>query len=109
MAKAVGATAYAENFEWDDPLLTEASVERIRAKIAELKPTLVTAVHCETPCGSINNRLGEIGIAAKENGALFCVDAVSSFVGMPVHVDVRIVALHVNIHFFFTINSGKLV
>lgn len=89
MAKSLGATVYSENFEWDTPSITEASLERIQARIAELKPVLVTAVHCETPCGSLNNKLAEIGRAVHENDALFLVDAVSSFVGTPVLVDVR--------------------
>lgn len=89
MAKSLGATVYSENFDWEQPSMTEASLARIRARIAEIKPVLVTAVHCETPCGSLNTKISEIGQSAQENGALFLVDAVSSFVGTPVLVDVR--------------------
>lgn len=97
MAKSLGAEVHAESFDWDDPTITDASLERIRTRIAEIKPVLITAVHCETPCGSLNNKLGEIGRMARENGALFLVDAVSSFVGTPVLVDVR--------YFFWIISS----
>lgn len=45
--------------------------------------TAVAAVHCETPCGTVDP-LGEIGPVVREHGALFLVDAVSSFAGQEV-------------------------
>ncbi|MFZ0667911.1 MAG: alanine--glyoxylate aminotransferase family protein [Acidimicrobiales bacterium] len=45
--------------------------------------TAVSAVHCETPCGTVDP-LGEIGPVIREHGALFLIDAVSSFAGQEV-------------------------
>jgi aspartate aminotransferase-like enzyme len=87
MAKQLGAEVHAANFEWDDPNISEASMTEIRHQIATLRPKLVTSVHCETPCGSINTALAAIGKLAKENGALFLVDAVSSVGGVPIYVN----------------------
>ena len=44
--------------------------------------TIVSAVHCETPSGTLND-LGAIGEMAARSGALLIVDAVSSFGGAP--------------------------
>jgi pyridoxamine--pyruvate transaminase len=44
--------------------------------------TIVSAVHCETPSGTMND-LDAIGPIAAGHGALLIVDAVSSFGGMP--------------------------
>jgi pyridoxamine---pyruvate transaminase len=46
--------------------------------------TLVAAVHCETPSGTVNPII-DIGNVVHEHGALFLVDAVSSFGGMEVN------------------------
>jgi len=89
MAKSLGAEVHTENFDWDEPTIDEEALSRIRTRISSLKPKLITAIHCETPCGSINIVVPEIGRIAKENGSLFCVDAVSSTAGLPVLVDVR--------------------
>lgn len=95
MAKSIGAVVYTENFAWDEPSIGEEALARIRERVSSLKPKLITAVHCETPCGSINIAVPEIGRIAKEHGALFCVDAVSSVAGLPVLVDVRIFELEI--------------
>jgi len=46
--------------------------------------TIVTAVHHDTPSGTINP-VKEIGRVVAQHGALFLVDAVSSFAGMDIH------------------------
>ncbi len=46
--------------------------------------TIVSAVHHDTPSGTLNP-INEIGAVVKAHGALFLVDAVSSFAGMDVH------------------------
>lgn len=48
--------------------------------------TIVAAVHHDTPSGTINP-VNEIGAIVRRHGALFLVDAVSSFGGMDVHPD----------------------
>jgi pyridoxamine---pyruvate transaminase len=44
--------------------------------------TVVSVVHCETPCGTVND-LDAIAAVVAEYGALLVVDAVSSFGGIP--------------------------
>lgn len=46
--------------------------------------TIVSAVHHDTPSGTLNP-INEIGAVVKEHGALLLVDAVSSFGGMDIH------------------------
>lgn len=48
--------------------------------------SIVTAVHHDTPSGTVNP-VNEIGAIVRRHGALFLVDAVSSFGGMDVHPD----------------------
>ncbi|MCW2935441.1 MAG: alanine--glyoxylate aminotransferase family protein, partial [Actinomycetia bacterium] len=43
--------------------------------------TVVSVVHCETPCGTVND-LDAIAAVVAEHGALLIVDAVSSFGGI---------------------------
>jgi len=47
---------------------------------------IVTAVHHDTPSGTLNP-VEEIGRLVRDHGALFLVDAVSSFAGMDIHPD----------------------
>jgi len=55
-----------------------AAVRQVLADRADV--TVVAAVHCETPAGTIND-LFRIGPAVHEHGALLLVDAVASFGG----------------------------
>ena len=48
--------------------------------------TIVTAVHHDTPSGTLNP-VNEIGRIVHDHGGLFLVDAVSSFAGMDIHPD----------------------
>ena len=43
--------------------------------------TIVSVVHCETPCGTVND-VDAIAAVAAEHGALLIIDAVSSFGGI---------------------------
>ena len=58
----------------------------IRTVAAEIRPKMITAVHCETPSGILNPVAG-VGEIARENGALFCVDYVASAGGADVRTD----------------------
>ncbi len=61
--------------------------------IRAFKPKMITAVHCETPSGTINPLEG-LGALKKDMGVpLLYVDAVSSIGGMPVNAD----ACHVDL------------
>jgi pyridoxamine--pyruvate transaminase len=62
------------------PAVSVAEAFRLRPDI-----TVVCVVHCETPCGTVND-LDAISAVVAEHGALLIVDAVSTFGG--IHCDV---------------------
>lgn len=82
MAQALGAEVETVGFGYDDV----ADAEQVRAAARRFRPRLVTAVHCETPSGTLNP-LAELGAICREVGALFYVDFVASAGGTPVLVD----------------------
>jgi aspartate aminotransferase-like enzyme len=88
MAEACGADVEFIEFDYDC-VVDERTVGQITREIAALKPDLVTMVHCDTPSGTLNGCLREIGAAVKAANAdaLFYVDFVSSAGGAPVAVD----------------------
>jgi aspartate aminotransferase-like enzyme len=82
MAKSVGAKVSLVSSPYDEPL----DVERVAKELDEKRPKLVTAVHCDTPSGTMNRNLAAIGAACHKVGALFLVDFVASAFATPVHV-----------------------
>ncbi|MDR3231807.1 MAG: aminotransferase class V-fold PLP-dependent enzyme [Synergistaceae bacterium] len=82
MARAIGVQAETVSSEYDslpDP-------QKVREAALRFRPKLITAVHCETPSGTLNP-LKELGEIAREAGALFLVDFVASGGGVAVDVD----------------------
>ncbi len=82
MARQIGAQVEVVGFDYDqvpDP-------DRVRQEARRFQPRLVTAVHCETPSGTLAS-LAELGAIAAEVGALFYVDFVASAGGVEVRVD----------------------
>jgi aspartate aminotransferase-like enzyme len=66
---------------------TIADTNQIKNEAAAFKPKMITAVHCETPSGTLNPLEG-VGRIKKELGVpLLYVDAVSSIGGAPVLTD----------------------
>ena len=62
-------------------------LDRIEDVVRKFKPKMITAVHCETPSGTLNPMDG-LGRIKKDTGTpLLCVDAVSSWGGAPVLAD----------------------
>jgi len=83
MAASVGATVEVAGFSYDEA----ADPNRVEDVVRRIKPKMVTAVHCETPSGTLNP-IGEIGEIVRRHGVqLFYVDAVSSAAGAPLFVD----------------------
>jgi len=82
MARSVGAEVEILDFGDDDV----ADPHRVRAAAHRFQPKLITAVHCETPSGTLNP-LRELGVISREVDALFYVDFVASGGGTPVEVD----------------------
>jgi aspartate aminotransferase-like enzyme len=82
MAESVGIkaeTVAAEHDSLPDP-------QKVREAALRFRPKMITAVHCETPSGTLTP-LKELGEIARQVGALFLVDFVSSGGGAAVDVD----------------------
>lgn len=82
MARQIGAQVEVVGFGHD----AVVDADLVREVAQEFQPQLITAVHCETPSGTLNP-LDEVGTIAQEVDALFYVDAVASAGGVPVKVD----------------------
>jgi len=63
-----------------------ADPQQVREAAHRFRPHVITAVHCETPSGTLNP-LQELGAISREVDALFYVDFVASGGGVPVEVD----------------------
>lgn len=83
MARAFGAEAEECAFPYDEV----PDPQRVREHALRYRPKVITAVHCETPSGTLTPCLAEIGRVAREVGALFVVDFVSSAGGCELDVD----------------------
>ncbi len=84
MARSLGADVLIHELPFDE---TIADLEAIEAKIAQFKPKMITAVHCETPSGTLNPLAGLGALKAKYQVPLLYVDAVASAGGAPVLAD----------------------
>jgi aspartate aminotransferase-like enzyme len=84
MAQSMGADVKTVGFSYDE---TINDMARIEAAIAEFKPRMITAVHCETPSGTLNplEELGRLKNAYRV--PLFYVDTVAGAGGVPVLAD----------------------
>ncbi len=85
MARAIGAEVKTVGYEYDQTLPYDLSA--VEAEIVSFQPKMITAVHCETPSGTLNP-LGGLGQLKEMHGVpLFYVDAVASLAGAPVLTD----------------------
>ena len=84
MAQSIGADVKTVGFSYDE---TINDMARIETAIAEFKPRMITAVHCETPSGTLNplEELGRLKNAYRV--PLFYVDTVAGAGGVPVLAD----------------------
>jgi len=82
MAAQLGAVVETVGCAYDDI----PDPERVHAAARRFQPKLITAVHCETPSGTLTP-LAELGAICREVDALFYVDFVASGGGVPVLVD----------------------
>lgn len=83
MAASVGADVRWVELGHDEAIDPLKAEEAIR----DFQPRMVTAVHCETPSGTVNP-IGEVGeLVRRHNVPLYYVDAVASAGGMPVRAD----------------------
>jgi alanine-glyoxylate transaminase/serine-glyoxylate transaminase/serine-pyruvate transaminase len=82
MATRCGARVVKVDGEWGDIVDPAAMAEAIRAE----RPKVAAVVHADTSTG-IHQPIPEIGAAARETGALFVIDCVTSLAGLPVTID----------------------
>jgi len=93
MAEMIGAEVRRLALPYDQTFAASDELEKL---VAEFKPLMITAVHCETPSGTLNP-LGEIARIKKEHAVpLLCVDTVASAGGCPVEADRNLVDLCLN-------------
>ncbi len=83
MAASIGAAVRWVEFGYDEIIRPEPVEEAIKA----FRPKIVTAVHCETPSGTLNpvHLVGEL--VTQYEVPLYYVDAVASAAGAPVLAD----------------------
>lgn len=87
MAAAVGCVTELLSFPENSTIGSGNSLEAIEDAIRRFRPRMITAVHCETPSGTLNP-LAELGEMKNRLGVpLLYVDAVSSIGGAPVLMD----------------------
>ncbi|MBQ9420032.1 MAG: alanine--glyoxylate aminotransferase family protein [Synergistaceae bacterium] len=83
MARTFGASAEICAFDDDDV----PEPQKVYDHAKKFLPKVITAVHCETPSGTLTPCIAEIGKIAHDVGALFVVDFVASAGGVDVDVD----------------------
>jgi len=83
VATRLGANVDTLEFEWGTPVL----VDQVKEKLAEKFYKIVAVVHAETSTG-VMNPVPEIGALLKGSDSLFLVDAVTSFGGIKINLDV---------------------
>lgn len=84
MAASIGADVRTIGLPYNETINDLAEIERA---IVDFQPKMITAVHCETPSGTLNP-LAELGaLKHKFDVPLFYVDAVASAGGAPVCAD----------------------
>ena len=84
MAESVGAETRLIEFPFNSTLDNLAVVEKA---IIEFSPKIITAVHCETPSGTLNPISGLGALKAKHKVPLLYIDCVASMGGVPVFAD----------------------
>jgi alanine-glyoxylate transaminase/serine-glyoxylate transaminase/serine-pyruvate transaminase len=82
VAGRLGARIDTVDIPWGKPV----DISEVAAKIKSKPYKLVAMVHAETSTGVLNP-IKDVGKLAKEAGALFIVDAVTSLGGIEIHVD----------------------
>lgn len=84
MAASFGCEVCKVSYPYNETL---HSLERIDSAVVSFKPHMITAVHCDTPSGTLNPLQGLAEIKRHRNVPLLYVDAVASVGGAPVCMD----------------------
>jgi len=84
MARSIGADVRIVGFDYNQTLSDWDAIEQA---IIAFRPKMITAIHCETPSGTLNP-IAELGrLKVKHGVPLLYVDAVASAGGTPVQTD----------------------
>ena len=87
MAESIGCKVVNVSLPYDSTIGNDNSLAVIEDAIRKTRPKMITAVHCETPSGTLNP-LAELGeMKQRHNVPLFYVDAVASLGGA--YIDAR--------------------
>lgn len=87
MAASMGCKVTKVSLPYDSTIGNDDSLAKIEAAIRQSRPVMITAVHCETPSGTLNP-LAALGEMKQRLGVpLLCVDAVASLGGA--YIDAR--------------------
>lgn len=84
MARALGADVHTFGLRYDETL---GNLQEIEQEIIAFRPKMITAVHCETPSGTLNPLDGLGRLKRQYEVPLLYVDAVASAGGCPVLTD----------------------
>ncbi|HEX9019280.1 MAG TPA: aminotransferase class V-fold PLP-dependent enzyme [Anaerolineaceae bacterium] len=84
MARSIGAEVRTLGFGYDETFSDWPAIEQA---IIEFKPKMITAIHCETPSGTLNPIAALGQLKEKHHVPLLYVDAVASAGGSPVLAD----------------------
>lgn len=82
LAERLGARVDTLEFEWGTPV----DAKKVAEKLDGARYKIVAVIHAETSTG-VRNPVEELGTMVHEAGALYLVDAVTSFGGIPVKLD----------------------
>jgi aspartate aminotransferase-like enzyme len=89
MAASIGCRVEKVVFPYNAVVDGGDALQRIEDAAGRVKPLMITAVHCETPSGTLNPLKGIGEIKQRLGVPLLYVDAVSSLGGVPVEADAR--------------------
>jgi aspartate aminotransferase-like enzyme len=84
MAASIGAEVKAVNWNYNETIM---DLDKVESAIKVFKPKMITAVHCETPSGTLNPLTGLGKLKKDHHVPLFYVDAVASVGGTLVQAD----------------------
>lgn len=93
MASKIGAEVLKVELGFDQTII---QADALREAVEKHDPVLITAVHCETPSGTVNPLSILADVKREFPRALLCVDTVASAGAMPIEIDQHLVDLSLN-------------
>lgn len=87
MGRSFGCEARLVSFPPDSTINTPEALERIEQAVREFRPKMITAVHCDTPSGTLNPLDGLGEIKRRLGVPLLAVDSVGCVGAVPIRAD----------------------